>query len=267
MLPRVRREVLGPLGLERRALVLADSLHGDDPTLSLLEAERLHYVVGANKLRATAATLADQPEPRWHQTGPRRRLGWSASGVCVCWLQCEGWPAKRLLVGRRFMREGEFIWNYAGVLTDLRERDLGPMLARGLSFAEAIWRLYDAKGGMETLLADGLSDLGLHHPPCQQLVRNEGFYAAASLAWLLATAVDRIGGAGEPGRGQTLRRDGRPRRRRLPLRMRLWRLRRELFAVAARVRRHARELVVRVLGVDESTREKFERYWVRIARC
>lgn len=65
-------------------------------------------------------------------------MGWSASGVCVCWLHCEEWPAKRLMVGRRFRREGEFIWNYPGALTDLRKRDIEPMLVRGLGFTDAI---------------------------------------------------------------------------------------------------------------------------------
>jgi len=59
------------------------------------------------------------------------------------------------------------------------------MLARGLSFARAMWRLYDAKAGMETQFKDGLSDLGLHHPPCRKHVRNAGFYAVGALAWLL----------------------------------------------------------------------------------
>lgn len=267
MLPQVRCRVLKPLRLERRALVLADSLHGDGPTLEQLEAEGLHYVVGAGKLKATAATLAEQPEHVWRDSGARAGRGWSASAVCVCWLHCPDWPAKRLLVGRRWRREGEFIWNYAGVLTDLRERDVGPLLGRGLSFGEAIWRLYDAKAGMETLLADGLSDLGLHHPPCRELVRNEGFYAAAALAWALASAVDRIGGGRDPERGRRLRRDGKPRRRPTPTRMRLWRLRRELFTVPARVIRHGRELVVRFLGLDAGTERKIERYWAHIARC
>jgi hypothetical protein len=55
--------------------------------------------------------------------------------------------------------------NYAGVLTDLREKDVRPLLERGRSFARVIWRLYDAKAGLETQFKDGLSDLGLHHPP------------------------------------------------------------------------------------------------------
>ncbi len=266
MLHEVDRRVLRPLKLHGRALVLMDSLHGDDPTLDQLDDQRLHYVVGANKLAATAATLADQPESQWEDTGAREKLGWSASGACVCWLQCEKWPRKRLLVGRRFMRQGEMIWNYAGVMTDLSDKDVRPMLARGLSFARAIWRLYDAKAGMETLFSDGLSDLGLHHPPCREHARNAGFYGAAALAWTLASAVDAVGGADER-RGSTARQDGGERARPTPKRMRLWRVRRSLFALPARIVRHAREMKVQLLGVGERTRKLFEQYWGNLCRC
>lgn len=266
MLAEVDRRVLRPLKLHAQALVLMDSLHGDDPSLTQLEAARLHYVAGANKLALTAQTLGEQPEEVWEDTGPRSRLGWSASGACVCWLQCEGWERKRLLVGRRFMRQGEMIWNYAGALTDLRDKDVRPMMERGLSFARAVWRLYDAKAGMETLLSDGLSDLGLHHPPCREHARNAGFYAVAALAWLLGVASDAIGGA-SPRRASPLRQDGNSRARATPKRMRLWRLRRELFALPGRIARHARELKVTLLGLSEATRQQFERYWGQLSRC
>ncbi len=266
MLEAVDRRVLKPLKLHGRALVLMDSLHGDDPTLAQLDAQRLHYVVGANKLAATAQTLTNMPEVAWEDTGARDKLGWSASGACVCWLQCEKWPRKRLLVGRRFMRRGEMIWNYAGVMTDLCERDVRPMLERGLSFARAIWRLYDAKAGMETLLSDGLSDLGLHFPPCREHVRNAGFFAAAALAWTLAGAVGAIGGS-SPERGSRVRKDGGARARPTPKRMRLWRLRRSLFALPGRIVRHARELRIQLLGVGEETRKFFEHYWGNLCRC
>jgi len=266
MIEEVDRAVLKPLKLHKKALVLADSLHGDEPTLKQLETLHLHYLVGANKLVKTEQTLTGQPEVVWEDTGARSNLGWSASGVCVCWLQCEDWPAKRLLVGRRFKREGEMIWNYAGALTDLREKDVRPMLARGLSFARAMWRLYDAKAGMETQFKDGLSDLGLHHPPCREHVRNAGFYAVGALAWLLGVAVDVLGGAGED-RGNTRCKDGGERARPTPRRMRLWRLRRELFTLPGRVTRHARELKVQLLGLAEGTRQLFERYWAKLSLC
>jgi hypothetical protein len=266
LLAEVDRAVLRPLKLHAQALVLADSLHGDDSTLTQLEAAHLHYVVGANKLALTETTLIEQPEVVWEDTGARRNLGWAASGACVCWLQCADWAHKRLLVGRRWRPEGEMLWHYAGVLTDLRQRDVAGMLGRGLSFAGAIWRLYDAKAGMETLYQDGLSDLGLHHPPCRALVRNKGFYAVAALAWTLGTAVDVLGGADEE-RGGLARRDGGERARPKPKRMRLWRLRRELFVLPGRVARHARELRVRLLGLAVSTRQVFERYWGNLSLC
>ena len=266
MMGEVKERVLKPVGLAGQALALVDSLHGDGPTLRQWEKERLHYVAGANKLKPTEATQAAQPEAAWRDRGARPALGWSASAVCGCWLQCEGWETKRLLVGRRWMREGEMIWNYAGALTDLRERDVRGMLDRGLSFAEAIWRLYDAKAGMETYYKDGLEDLGLHHPPCQEHRRNRGFYAVGALAWLLGVAVDLLGGR-SPERGNPTRRDGGERKRPTPRRMRLWRLRRELLALPARVIRHAREVRVQLLGLSSQTQQIFDRYWVQISRC
>ena len=246
--------------------MLVDSLHGDGPTLSELEAMRLHYIAGANKLEATGKTLAGQAELVWKDTGANPALGWSESGVCECWIQCADWPKKRSLYGRRFKREGEMIWNYSGVMSDLRKKDVRGMLDRGLSFLQAIWRLYDSKAGMETLLSDGLSDLGLHHPPCQEHVRNAGFYAAASLAWVLGTAVDAIGGQGGE-RGSTVRQDGDARKRALPSRMRFWRLRRELFALPGRVARHGHELRVRLLGLCERRQNLFRTYWDNILHC
>ena len=266
MLPEVRDRILKPLHLDRKALVLLDSLHGDGPTLTELEAMHLHYIAGANKLEATAKTLSEQPELVWEDTGARADLGWSESGVCECWIQCKEWPAKRPLYGRRFKREGEFLWNYSGVMSDLLEKEVQGMLDRGLSFVRAIWRLYDSKAGMETLFCDGLSDLGLHHPPCQEHVRNAGFYAAASLAWVLGTAVDAIGGQGGE-RGSTVRQDGEARKRALPSRMRFWRLRRELFALPGRVSRHGHELKVRLLGVCERVQNLFVKYFENICRC
>jgi hypothetical protein len=49
--------------------------------------------------------------------------------------------------------------------------------------------------------------------------------------------------------------------------MRLWRLRRNLWALPARIVRHARELKVQLLGVGEGTRQLFEQYWGQICRC
>jgi hypothetical protein len=266
MLKEVLSLVLKPLKLHKRALVVSDSLHGDQPTLRQLEEARLHYIVGANKLKKTQTTLAELSEAAWEDTGAHTSRGWSESAVCMCWLQCEEWPAKRLLMGRRWKKAGEFIWQYSGVLSSLRQRDVGPMMQRGLSLARAVWQLYDSKAGMETLYQDALSDLGLHYPPCQQHRRNSGFYAAGALALTLGMAVNVIGGQSK-ARGNTQRQDGGQRRRPTPKRMRLWRLRRELFTLPSRITRHARQMKVQLLGLHQATRHLFEHYWEQIARC
>jgi hypothetical protein len=267
LLSSVRGQLLKPLGFAKRALALLDSLHANEGTLGLLEREHLHYVVGANGLAATAQTLMEQPQSVWEQTGAQSARGWADSGVCVCWLQCADWEHKRLLVGRRWRHENEFLWHYAGVVTDLRARDVAHMTrADGLSFARAIWRLYDLKGGLETQFKDALSDLDLHHPPCQEHARNAAFYGIGALAHTLGVGLELLGRPAQAAATQAVgQRAARKRRR--PRRMRLWRVRRTLLAVPARVSRHARQLVVRVLGLSERRRRQFEGYFGALARC
>ncbi len=267
MLADVVKDVLAPLRLKRRALVLADSLHGDGPTLDEIERLQLHYIVGANKLTAAAETLAERPEALWFETGADASRRWSRSQVCVCWIQCGDWEKKRTLVGRRWMREDEMIWNYAGVMTDLEEPDVAHVMrAAKLDYCQAVWRLYDLKMGMETYYQDLLNDLNLHHPPCNEIVRNAGFYAVATLAHTLAAGVDLIGLHG-PARGSWVRKDGGTRKRPRPRRMRLWRLRRRYFALAGRIARHGRVLTITLLGLSETLRGEFERIFQTICRC
>ncbi len=266
MLPGVVDEVLGPLKLKDRALVLFDSLHGDGPTLKAIEGLGLRYVVGANKLSRAGAVLQEMAEVQWQPLGARPELCWAASAVCTAWIQCEDWEAKRLLVGRRWRREGEFLTQYRAVMTNLTQADVAHLTKGGRSFAEAVWRLYDRKGAMEIGYKELLDDLGLHHPPCRELARNRGFYAVATLAHTLGRAVDLIGGK-SPERGRKCRRDGRNRKRPRPRSMRLWRVRRTLFALPARVTLHARQATVRLLGVSAHSEPLFKHYWSAVCRC
>lgn len=260
-------KVVKPLGLAHRALALLDSLHGDGPTLDELERLGLHYVVGANKLTQTAAVLAAQPEALWQGTGARPKLGWSDSAVCTAWIQCADWPQKRLLVGRRWMRSGQFVPHYSGALTNLSEADVADIMKkRKMSFAESVWRLYDHKAGCETYFKDLLDDLGLHHPPCQERQRNAGFYALGALAHTLGRGVDLIGGRC-PERAKPTRLDGAKRKRPKPKRMRLWRLRRILFAIPARIARRSRTAMIETLGLSPALRKTFDLYWSNICRC
>jgi hypothetical protein len=248
------RRVLRETRLLRSALFLLDSLHGDGPTLDLLESRALsgsHYIVGAQKLAEAQRVLSEMPEAAWIDTGPRPGRGWSESAVCTCWLQCEGWDKKRLLVGRRFKREGEMLWTFAGVVTGLRPSE--PRVARlierqGLPFAEIVWRLYTRKQALENAWKDLLSDLGLHHPPSGSVAANAVFLAIAGLAHALSVGVRRLVLTG-PART-----------------MRLWRLRREVFHLPARVMRHARRVIVRLLDAREALRAQLVAAMVAVQR-
>lgn len=266
MLPVAVHEVLKPLRLWSNALLLVDSLHGDGPTLDLVESLRLHYVAGANKLTETNHVLSEQPETQWEDTGANPQRGWEESAVCVCSIQCGTWKHKRTLVGIRWREPGKLFYEYRGVLTDLRPRHVKGIMARGLSYARAIWHLYRFKAGLEDLFKDLLSDLDLHHPPCQQYERNAAFYGIGMLAHTLARGVDLLGGR-EEDRGQELRRDGKPRKRPTPRRWRIATLRRRLLTIPARITRHARTLTATFLGVSDVTRALIERFWSCLCRC
>jgi hypothetical protein len=266
MLPSVVEKVVRPLGLRHKALVLADSLHGDEPTLDLLEGLNVHYIVGANKLKKTEQTLQGVPKGQWLETGEDASRGWSESSVCVCWLQCDSWQKKRTLVGRRWKNEGEMIWNYSGVVTELEKSHVEHLMEAGATYPETIWRLYGSKMGLETFYQDLLSDLGLHHPPCQELVRNAGFYAVATLAHTLAKAVDLIG-CQDLRAESASRKDGAKPRRARSRRMRLWSLRRRFFMLPGRIVRHGHMLKITLLGVGETLRRQFEAIFASLSRC
>lgn len=265
----ILRDVIDPLGFRSRALVLLDSLHGDGPTCSRLEKETLKYIVGANKLVETERVLADRCKSEWVEQGARTDMGWAESAVCVCTLQCSDWPEPRVLVGRRWRREGDLpgIYHYSGLLTDLNCADVSRMCRTGEHFAEAIWKLYDGKAGMEDYYKDYLEDLSGHHPPCQELSRNRGYYALLGFAYTLARGVDLLGGWGDDDRGGEIRQDGTPRKRPRPRRTRFWRIRRRFFSLPGRVIRHARQVRVQLLGVGEKVRKQFAACFLRLSRC
>ena len=221
-------------------------------------------------MKETERVLRERCEAEWIDMGADPKRGWSSVALCQCWIQCEEWGEKRLLVGRRVVREGEMFPTYYGVLTNLTPERLG--VVDGEDFLVRVWRLYDAKGRMALGYKDLLSDLNLHHPPCREQIRNAGFYAMATLAHSLAVGVQLIGESStkhhERERNRS-KRDGVPERVRVRPRrgMRVWRVMRRLFAVPARVASHARRLEVTLWGVSPQVQAQFQHWYEAIARC
>jgi hypothetical protein len=253
LIKRIDGKLLEPQGLRKDALVLMDSLHGNDATLTELEKRELCYIVGVKGLTSAEKSLDQQPECQWLATPEYDAArGVEDSAVCTAWLQCEEWPEKRLIVGRRWRRKGEFVWNYAAVATNIAPGDkrLGKKAAEGDGqFARAIWRLYNRKGACENHFKNLLRDLRLHNPPCQEWIRNAGFYAIGALTGLIASAIDVLT---SPVTG----------RRRSIATLRRW-----LFAVPARVRVHARTARVTILGLTEWWHGWIDLRFRRAARC
>lgn len=244
-------EVMERAGLGSRTLWLLDSLYGDGPCLERLEAcEGSHYVVGANKLSGVERAAMEQPESQWRPSAPRQRGG--QAELCVHAYQGRGWTTARTVVTRRAKRPEEMFWHYGSVLTNLQpdQPQLASLMAReGLSFGEAVWRLYDHKQACENQFKELLRDLDLHHPPCRQLGRNGIFYAIAAMALNLSVGMRRIGMRGREAR------------------MSLARLRRMLLAMPARAATHARRTRMLLHVSDDWIRRWASAAFGRIARC
>lgn len=257
----VLRQVVDPLGWRSRTLVLMDSLHGDGPTLDWLEEERLYGIIGGNKLAVVKQRLEELPDAGW-QCVPAEKMqkGFVEEQVCTVYIQCEEWKKKQRLIGKRFKRDGELMWNYSGVFCNVPPLRLGCLEETQMDYQLKTWKLYSLKMGMEDRFKDLLIDLSGHRPPCQKLEKNRGYYALLSLAHNLARAVDLIGGAQR-------RRELRKRGKRTNQRMRIATLRRHLFALPGFIAVHARKARVRLVGGGRANLEWFEEYWETLARC
>ena len=254
LLKKTCADVLEPAGLGGRALVLMDSLHGNGPSLNVIEEHSLNYIVGAGALGLARTVLAEQPERQWVPTpefDKRRKV--EGSAVCAASIQCEEWEKPRTLVGRRWRVPGDMFPHQAAVITNLTpdHPQLAALMERKkMNFAEAVLWLYDRKGKCETYFKGMLNDLGLHHPPCQSWGGNAAFYAIGLVAGMLAAVTAIL--------------DPEAKTRGVPT---IATVRRRLWSVSASIKRHARTTVATVLGLSEAWRREIEGTWWRIARC
>lgn len=251
LIEQIDEKVLVPTKRKKDALVLMDSLHGNGPTLDILESRNLLYIVGVRGLVETDKVLSEQPESQWSDLPEfvERHPGIEEASICVASLQCGSWATKRRMVGIRWMKKNEMLWQYAGVVTNIDRHDkrLGEV-PELLDFAMGIYNLYKRKGACENHFKNLLEDLGLHNPPCQEWKRNAGYYAIGTLAGLIGIAMD------------VLARKGKVRRR-------INTLRRWLFTVPARVTCHSRTAKVTILGLSDWWRTAIAKQFDTLLQC
>lgn len=91
----------------------------------------------------------------------------------------EGMDKAQTFAACRWKRADEMFWRYAFVACE----------QNGARSARAVFERHRLKGGCEQRFSEVLSDLDLHHPPCLSLIANRAFYALASLAYNILTAL------------------------------------------------------------------------------
>lgn len=247
--------VISPLGLRNDTLILLDSLYGDGPTFDQLEAlpDEPAFIVGVQKLTAAKEVMEQLPGAVWRETGPDPKRGWTQSAWAQAWVCCDGWSHKRPMICHRWVNEGEMVTNYAAIVTYMDQNDTrvaALMEQWKLPLEETLWKLYSTKQGLENQWKELLTDMGLHHPPSAQVAANAVFYAVAALAYNLAVGVRQLGFTNAADKA-----------------MRLWRLRREVFDVAAAVKSHAHQAMVRLLDARDHLIERLWEAMQRLAQC
>lgn len=253
--------VADKLGWRSRLLVLQDSLHGEGPNLDWLEKNGLYGIIGANMLDATKQRLSELPDVAWSDVPEKHRQdGLVEEQVCVAYIQCEGWKCKRRIVGKRFKRDGELLWNHSGIFCNIPPKRLGFVEETNPGYMLEAWKLYSLKMGMENCFKDLLIDLAGHRPPCRETERNRGYYALLSLAYNLARGVDLLCGAPK-------RRELRKACKYAPRFFRIATLRRHLFALPGFIKVHSRTSTVLLIGGGAGNLAWFTGWWDALARC
>lgn len=161
----------------------ADSGSGAGKYLELLEDAVDHYSVSYNKWTDGPERCAKElPETVWSAQQIKRWRDGKLHRVQHAWLQyqpsgCE--RPKLFCVTRHQRAEGELFWQYAFICCDSHRQQ---------SASNAVDR-HQLKGDRERMFSQVLSDMDLHHPPCQSLAANAVFYELAMLAHNMLQAI------------------------------------------------------------------------------
>lgn len=176
--------------LEGKAHFYADSASSAGKYLNHISPHRWSWSVSYNKWTDKIGILAaDLPESDW--SPPREAIGRKGQTIIEqhAWVRhlpgedCQ--QVQDFAVVRYRDKDGLRFWNYAFIVGKGTHRESlahDPLAARDL-FAQ-----HRHKGAKELGFSELLSDMDLHHPPCQSLTANRTFYALGMLAYNLMKA-------------------------------------------------------------------------------
>jgi len=115
---------------------------------------------------------AEVPESQWSARPPADQRQEQYAWVKHQPGECQ--QAQRFAVAR-WKNDGDLMWHYAYVVG--KAADTGS--------PQGVFERHRLKGAKEQGFSEVLSGLDLHHPPCQDLIANQAFYALAMLAYNL----------------------------------------------------------------------------------
>lgn len=161
----------------------ADSASSAAKFLRQIEAAQFgSWSVSYNKWTEKLEKLAmELPETQWTMDPPDQERGEAG----YAWLRHTPGESPRTytFAAARRKAPGEMFWRYGFVVTS----DASPTAAKRTP--KSVFEFHALKGASEQGFSHLLSDLDLHHPPCEKLVANQMFYALGILAYNLLLAL------------------------------------------------------------------------------
>lgn len=172
-----------PLWQGQQARFFADSASSAAKFLQRIEtADFGTWSVSYNKWTEKLEKLASQlPESQWAME-PVAEDGALEGYAWVKHMPGEAQRAYTFATVRR-KPAGDMFWRYFFVVSD----DVTPMAQKRTP--KSVFEAHALKGASEQGFSHLLSDLDLHHPPCEKLVANQMFYALGMLAYNLMIAL------------------------------------------------------------------------------
>jgi hypothetical protein len=205
-----------PLWNQARSYLYTDSASSAGKYLDCIAGHFGAWSVSYNKWTGPLEAKAEElPASVWSEQEQTRWREGSQHTAQYAWFRYQpgGCESPKRFAVVRHRPDGEMFWRHAFVTTHERE-----------GAAQLAFEQHRLKGDKERLLSELLSDLDLHHPPCQDLNANRSFYTLAGLAWNLMQALKLLHLPEEQA----------------PQRMRT--LLRHLLMIPVEIKRHARQL-------------------------
>jgi hypothetical protein len=167
----------------------ADSGSSAGKYLNLISPHRWSWSVSYNKWTEVPGRLAAAlPESDW--SAPQEAIGRQGQAIIEQhgWVRHQPGEADKALdfaVVRYRDKEGLGLWLYAFIACGAANR---ASTAHQPETARAVFAQHKRKGAKELGFSELLSDMDLHHPPCQSKIANDMFYTLGALAYNLLQA-------------------------------------------------------------------------------